>query len=94
MNEVDRQRYEALAANLAALEPEDLDALTHNALLTATSMLRIMTGETLAQFSDEGRLLALGALLDVAQEQLNHLRCAIAADLITLPAGKEAGEPK
>lgn len=92
MNEADRERYASLAANLAALDPEDLDELTHNALNTATAMLRLMAGETLAQFDGEGRLLAVSALLDVAQDQFNRLRAAIAAELvISSDRKKEAG---
>ncbi len=82
MNDTDRERYQILADSVAALDPEDLDELTHNALNTVTGMLRLMAGETLAQFSGEGRLLAVAALIDVAQDELFKLRAAIAAKLL------------
>ena len=78
MTESDRTLHEALSASVDSLLVDDV---AYDALSTVTSMLRLIAGETLVQFDHKGRLLALSALLNVAQGQLARLTGAVAAEL-------------
>lgn len=62
--------------------PQSIDDLADLALNTTDSMLRLMAGETLAQFNRKARLMALSALLRVAEGQLHQLRSAVVAEIL------------